>query len=117
MSGAAQGDAPENKGLVAQINALAADKGVQLYIDVHSYSQLFMTRMSSSLPCVHIMSNRVPAYGYSCTARTPNNSILQTLASGAASAIRAVYGTTYQYGPVCQTIYQVAGGSIDYVQE
>ncbi|KAH8591552.1 zinc carboxypeptidase [Bisporella sp. PMI_857] len=98
--GAAQGDAPENKGLVAQINALAADKGVQLYIDVHSYSQLFMT-----------------PYGYSCTARTPNNSILQTLASGAASAIRAVYGTTYQYGPVCQTIYQVAGGSIDYVQD
>jgi len=98
--GVAQGDAPENKGLVAQINALAAGKGVQLYIDIHSYSQLFMT-----------------PYGYSCTAVTPNNSILQTLAKGVAAAIKAVYGTTYQYGPVCATIYQTAGGSIDYVQD
>lgn len=58
-----------------------------------------------------------PAYGYSCSARTPNNSVLQTLASGVASAIRAVYGTTFEYGPICSTIYQVAGGSVDYVQD
>ena len=49
--GAAAGDSPENKGLLAQINALAAGKGVQLFIDVHSYSQLFMTRKTvATLP-------------------------------------------------------------------
>lgn len=42
--GVSAGDAPENKGLVAHIDGLAAGKGVQLYIDIHSYSQLFMTR-------------------------------------------------------------------------
>jgi len=44
VSGVTQGDAPENKALLAYINNLKAGKGVQLYIDIHSYSQLFMTR-------------------------------------------------------------------------
>lgn len=44
LPGQVAGDAPENKALLAYINNLAAGKGVQLYIDVHSYSQLFMTR-------------------------------------------------------------------------
>ncbi|KAG9247561.1 hypothetical protein BJ878DRAFT_165977 [Calycina marina] len=98
--GVSQGNTPENKGVLAQIDALAADKGVQLYIDVHSYSQLLMT-----------------PYGYSCSATTSNNSVLQSLARGAVAAIQAVYGTVFTYGPICSTIYQVAGGSIDYVQD
>jgi len=98
--GLAAGDATENKALVAYINNLAGGKGVTLYIDVHSYSQLFMT-----------------PYGYSCTAVTTNNSVLQSLAKGVAAAIKAVYGTVYQYGPVCSTIYQVSGGSVDYVND
>ncbi|TVY81002.1 Metallocarboxypeptidase A-like protein [Lachnellula suecica] len=96
----AAGDAPENKALLAYINNLAAGKGVQLYIDIHSYSQLFMT-----------------PYGYSCTAVTANNAVLQSLAKSTAAAIQAVYGTKYQYGPICSTIYKVTGGSVDYVND
>jgi carboxypeptidase A4 len=83
--------------LAAFTNKIVAAQGVQLYIDVHSYSQLFMT-----------------PYGYSCTATVSNNSILQSLAKGVATAIKAVYGTAYQYGPICTTIYPATGNSVDY---
>ncbi|CZR65852.1 probable carboxypeptidase [Phialocephala subalpina] len=100
FKGLAGGDATENKVLLAHINKLAAGNGVQLYIDIHSYSQLFMT-----------------PYGYSCTALAPQNTVLQTLARGVAAAIKSVYGTTYTYGPVCTTIYKATGSSVDYVND
>lgn len=31
--------------------------------------------------------------------------------------MKAVHGTSFKYGPVCNTIYQVAGGSVDWVQD
>lgn len=31
--------------------------------------------------------------------------------------MRGVHGTAFAYGPVCNVIYQVAGGSIDWVQD
>jgi murein tripeptide amidase MpaA len=34
-----------------------------------------------------------------------------------ASAIKAVYGTTYKYGPICSTIYQATGTSVDYAND
>jgi hypothetical protein len=46
-----------------------------------------------------------------------NNAVLQSLAKSTAAAIQAVYGTKYQYGPICTTIYQVTGGSVDYVND
>jgi murein tripeptide amidase MpaA len=123
FKGLVGGDATENKVLLAYTNKIQAAQGVQvrcvlllsrfflfkcsnmsgnsqLYIDVHSYSQLFMT-----------------PYGYSCTAVAKNNNILQSLAKGVAAAIKAVYGTTYQYGPICSTIYQATGSSVDYVAD
>lgn len=116
-TGLAAGDAPENAALTAYINNLAATQKVQLYIDVHSYSQYFMTRLFF-LPS-HLLShsNTLVAYGYSCSALTTNNAELQSLAKGTASAIQAVYGTSYVYGPICTTIYAVSGGSVDYVQD
>lgn len=36
-------------------------------------------------------------------------------AKGVASAIKGVNGLTFTYGPTCSTIYQVNGGSLDYV--
>lgn len=43
--GSAPSSAPENKGLTAFVNNLAqSTTGLKLYIDYHSYSQLFMTR-------------------------------------------------------------------------
>jgi len=59
----------------------------------------------------------VIAYGYSCTAVATNNAVLQSLAGGVASAIKAVYGTTYGYGPICSTIYKATGSSVDYIQD
>ena len=46
-----------------------------------------------------------------------NNNKLQSLASGVATAIKAVYGTAFDTGPICNTIYQVTGGSVDYVYD
>ncbi len=43
--GSAPSSAPENVGLSAYVNKLAkSSTGLELYIDYHSYSQLFMTR-------------------------------------------------------------------------
>ncbi|KAH7321986.1 hypothetical protein BKA65DRAFT_91804 [Rhexocercosporidium sp. MPI-PUGE-AT-0058] len=100
FKGLAAGDATENKVLLAYTNKIAAAQGLQLYIDVHSYSQLFMT-----------------PYGYSCTAVAPNSATLNSLARGVATAIKAVYGTSYTSGPICSTIYQATGSSVDYVAD
>lgn len=37
----------------------------------------------------------------------------QALASSVVNSIKAVYGTEYETGPICITIYPVSGGSID----
>ncbi|EPE26499.1 Zn-dependent exopeptidase [Glarea lozoyensis ATCC 20868] len=100
FKGRAAGDATENVGLRNYISTLAAKQKVQLFIDIHSYSQLFMT-----------------PYGYSCSALATNNAALQSLARGTASAIQAVYGTVYEYGPICSTIYQATGSSVDWVND
>lgn len=57
------------------------------------------------------------AYGYSCTIVTANNGEYQSLAQGVVAAIKAVYGTVFQAGPICPTIYQVSGSSVDYVTD
>ncbi|KAA8566169.1 hypothetical protein EYC84_008771 [Monilinia fructicola] len=55
------------------------------------------------------------AYGYSCTALAENNAQLQSLAASYVAAVKAVYGTSFGYGPICSTIYQATGNSVDYV--
>lgn len=54
------------------------------------------------------------AYGYTCSALPADNTELNRVSKGAVAALKAVYGTTYSYGPICQTIYQATGGSVDY---
>ncbi|KAG8156469.1 hypothetical protein KVR01_013703 [Diaporthe batatas] len=100
FKGTAAGDAPENKSLRDKIAAIKSAQGLKLFIDWHSYSQLFMT-----------------PYGYSCSATATNNNELQTLAAGASKAIASLYGTRYTYGPICTTIYPATGSSVDYVQD
>ncbi|PHH93354.1 hypothetical protein CDD83_5908 [Cordyceps sp. RAO-2017] len=94
------GDTPEAKALTAFLNQVKEAQSVKLYIDWHSYSQLFMT-----------------PYGYTCDSVPQNNDELQSLASGAVDAIRSVHGTTFNSGPICSTIYQTAGNSVDYVAD
>ncbi|KND86726.1 Metallocarboxypeptidase A-like protein [Tolypocladium ophioglossoides CBS 100239] len=98
--GESAGDAPETKALSSFLKQVKASQGLKLYMDWHSYSQLFMT-----------------PYGYTCDAVPANNDDYQRLAGGAVDAIRAVHGTSFQYGPICSTIYQAAGSSIDYVND
>ncbi|KAL9035342.1 MAG: hypothetical protein Q9180_004914, partial [Flavoplaca navasiana] len=94
-------DAPETTVLASFVNRLAASaQKLKLFIDYHSYSQLFMT-----------------PYGYSCSTLAANNAEYQSLAQGVAAAIKSVYGTVFRTGPICPTIYQVSGSSVDYVAD
>ena len=98
--GTSQADAPETQALSAFLLATKKAQGLKLFIDYHAYSQLFMT-----------------PYGYSCTAVAPKNTELQSLAKGVVAAIKAVHGTTYKAGPICTTIYQATGSSVDWVND
>lgn len=100
FKGTAAGDAPETTSLVSKLTSIKAAQGLKLYIDWHSYSQLFMT-----------------PYGYSCNAVSANNAEYQSLAGGASAAIASVFGTQFTYGPICSTIYQATGTSVDYVAD
>ena len=95
--GAAAGDTPENKALVAHTQNIARTTGIKFYVDWHSFSQLIL------LP-----------YGYSCSARFDDLSRQMTLAQGVAGAIRGVNGLSFTYGPTCETIYQTSGSSLDW---
>ncbi|KAH9874273.1 hypothetical protein IAQ61_004904 [Plenodomus lingam] len=98
--GPSAGDGVETKALKAQLDGLAAGRGIQLYMDIHAYSQLWLY-----------------PYGYTCTGTVPNSAKYATLTSGAIAAIKAVHGTTFTGGPICNTIYQVSGDSVDYALE
>ncbi|NXL99208.1 CBPA2 Carboxypeptidase, partial [Tyrannus savana] len=56
------------------------------FLTLHSYSQLLMY-----------------PYGYKCT-RPNDYAELESLGRAAANAIKSVYGTTFQVGPICTTI-------------
>jgi carboxypeptidase A4 len=56
-------------------------------------------------------------YGYTCSATVQNSAKYQSLTSGAIAAVQKVHGTVFQGGPICSTIYQVSGDSVDYAYE
>ncbi|KAG9206428.1 hypothetical protein G6514_003259 [Epicoccum nigrum] len=98
--GPSAGDGVETKALKAQLDGLAKGNGIQLYMDIHSYSQLWMY-----------------PYGYTCSGSLPNSASYASLTKGAIAAVKAVHGTTFTGGPICNTIYQVSGDSVDYALE
>ncbi|KAJ4375924.1 hypothetical protein N0V83_001202 [Neocucurbitaria cava] len=98
--GPSAGDGVETKALKAQLDSIAAGKGIQLYMDIHSYSQLWMY-----------------PYGYTCSGVVPNSAKYASLTNGAIAAVKAVHGVTFTGGPICNTIYQVSGDSVDYAFE
>jgi carboxypeptidase A4 len=98
--GASQGDAVENKALKANLDSIAAGKGIALYMDIHSYSQLWMY-----------------PYGYTCSGTIPESAKYASITKGAVAAVKAVHGTSFTSGPICSTIYQVTGDSVDYAYE
>ncbi|KAH9875119.1 hypothetical protein J1614_004608 [Plenodomus biglobosus] len=95
--GVAAGDAPENRGLRTQIDALRASRGISLYLDIHSYGLYVLW-----------------PYGYDCGLQPSNAAQHRSLATRAQSAIRAVSGTRYTVGPSCSTLYATTGSSTDY---
>ncbi|KAL8801450.1 MAG: hypothetical protein Q9200_006947 [Gallowayella weberi] len=101
FKGLSPADAPETVVLANFVNNIqSSPQKLKLFIDYHSYSQLFMT-----------------PYGYSCTVLSAQNTEYQSLANGTATAIRSVYGTVFKTGPICPTIYQVSGSSVDYLAD
>ncbi|KAF2714342.1 hypothetical protein K504DRAFT_477890 [Pleomassaria siparia CBS 279.74] len=98
--GASAGDGVETKVLKAHLDGVAAGKGVQLYMDIHSYHQLWMY-----------------PYGYTCTGTIPEAATYKTLVAGAVAAVKASHGLTYEPGPICSTIYKVTGDSVDYAYD
>ena len=119
FKGKAQGDTPEAQALSSWLKGIKSAQGLKLFIDYHSYSQLFMTREWTTFSHADQWDEmlREAAYGYSCSAVTTNNAELQSLAKGAVAAIKAVHGVSFQYGPICSTIYQATGSSVDYVND
>ncbi|KAG8753833.1 hypothetical protein FRC11_007105 [Ceratobasidium sp. 423] len=96
--GVSAGDSPEFKGLSAFLNARGnSTAGAKLYIDFHAYG-------------LYLMS----PYGYSCIASAPDRTEHAKMEQGFAAAFRAAYGKTLKTGPICQTIYQASGSSVDY---
>lgn len=69
-------------------------------MDIHAYSQLWMY-----------------PYGYTCSGALPNSAKYSSLTNGAIAAVKAVHGTAFTGGPICNTIYQVSGDSVDYAFE
>ncbi|KAL1722234.1 hypothetical protein EV715DRAFT_248125 [Schizophyllum commune] len=99
--GPSAGSTVEVQGLAAFLDERANSRaGGKMYMDVHSYSQLFMS-----------------AYGWTCSQATVNADELNALTSGFAEALGEVYGTEYDSGPICQTIYPVSGDSVDYAYD
>lgn len=66
------------------------------YINFHSYAQLWMSN-----------------WGYT-DAKSPDYDKQNGLSAVATAAIKAVYGTEYEYGPISTTIYPASGSSADY---
>ncbi|KAK6513094.1 hypothetical protein TWF506_009260 [Arthrobotrys conoides] len=100
--GEAAGDTPENTALTKHAETLVANKGIKLYIDWHSFSQLIL------LP-----------YGYDCNRQVDNYERQMSLANGVASAIAGASSakTRFKPGATCPSLYKAVGGSTDWMQD
>ncbi|PVG02523.1 putative carboxypeptidase [Serendipita vermifera] len=99
--GQAAFDAPETKTLAAFTNSFVnTTAGVKMYMDWHSYSQMFFT-----------------PYGFSCELTPPDDEELTGLAEGFTKELKSVYGTEYSYGSSCKTIYKTTGASDDWAYD
>ncbi|KAF3932341.1 hypothetical protein ABW20_dc0100494 [Dactylellina cionopaga] len=98
--GLSAGNTPENTALTKHAQTLTNGKGIKLYIDWHSFSQLIL------LP-----------YGYDCNRQVANYDKQISLAKGVASAIKSTSKNTFTPGATCPDLYKAVGGSTDYMQD
>ncbi|KAI8909607.1 hypothetical protein EDD86DRAFT_205847 [Gorgonomyces haynaldii] len=85
--------APETQAVYNYVKGLS---NVVSYMDFHSYSQLFMF-----------------PYGYDCSVQAADYNVLLKGSQLAVSGIKGVNGKSFKNGPICQTIYQASGSSVD----
>ncbi|CAL8290273.1 unnamed protein product [Lota lota] len=76
------------------VNLIKAHGNFKSFISVHAYSQLLMY-----------------PHGYTCK-DIPDKAELDSVGRAAVKKLASLYGTAYQVGSVCKTIYQASGGSI-----
>jgi carboxypeptidase A4 len=93
--GTAASSTPEIKNLITYSKNLASTTGIRLFLDWHSYGQLFLY-----------------PWGYTCSTN-PNSTHYRTLGNAFATALRAVRGTSYTVEQSCQ-LYITSGTSNDY---
>lgn len=87
----------EVRNVADYLKALNENSQIAGYMDIHAYSQLWMT-----------------PWGYTAR-KTKDHEELMRVSKAAVNAIRnAGYGTYYRYGPSSVIIYQNSGGSKDY---
>lgn len=87
----------EVRNVADYLKALNENGQIAGYMDIHAYSQLWMT-----------------PWGYTAR-KTKDHDELMRVSKAAVNAIRnAGYGTYYRYGPSSVIIYQNSGGSKDY---
>ncbi|XP_004707874.1 carboxypeptidase A1 [Echinops telfairi] len=94
------GKFPNSESEVKAIVDFVKDHGnIKAFISIHSYSQLLLY-----------------PFGYKMDPAR-DQSELDQLARSAVTALASLYGTSYQYGSIIQTIYKASGGTIDWTYE
>jgi hypothetical protein len=79
-------------------NFISAHPNIKAYMDYHSYSQLILW-----------------PFGNECIAPSPPDDVkFSNLGTQMQSLILGVHGEGYTAGPICLTLYQASGGSVDW---
>lgn len=82
----------------AMSNFISSLPNIVAHMDYHSYSQLILW-----------------PFGNECIAPPePDATTFSTVGNTMQSLIQAVHGEFYQPGPICLTLYQASGGSVDW---
>ncbi|KAJ3301965.1 Carboxypeptidase A4 [Kappamyces sp. JEL0829] len=88
--------APESRAVSNYIK----EKKPLSYIDWHAFSQLFMY-----------------PYGYDCNKHSKMEPVWHKVSTAAVAAIKKPYKTSFTAGPICSTIYEASGSSVDWAWE
>lgn len=79
-------------------NFITSKPNIKAYMDYHSYSQLILW-----------------PFGNNCVAPSPPDDVrYAALGNKMQSLIESVHGMYYEPGPICLTLYQASGGSVDW---
>jgi murein tripeptide amidase MpaA len=94
-----RGTAPFSEPETAALSGfVTSHPGIRAYMDYHSYSQLILW-----------------PYGNVCaTPPAPDDARFSALGNAMQQLIQSVHGQFYEPGPICLTLYQASGSSVDW---